>query len=169
MTKLDDIHLILLSHASQKDEGSLLPAPKTLKVDKPKLESALRHLLEQGLAEEVSGVKVAEGWRQDESGRFGLKLTAAGLALLDKGGADDDGAEDEAPTGEKAPRSGSKRELVLGLLRRPDGATLDELVDATGWLPHTTRAALTGLRKRGHAITNQRRDGISRYSLAEAA
>jgi DNA-binding MarR family transcriptional regulator len=38
------------------------------------------------------------------------------------------------------------------LLQREEGATLGELIDATGWLPHTTRAALTGLRKKGHAI-----------------
>ena len=30
--------------------------------------------------------------------------------------------------------------------------TLAELIAATGWLPHTTRAALTGLRKRGYAV-----------------
>ncbi len=37
---------------------------------------------------------------------------------------------------------------VIALLEGPGGATLAELVAATGWLPHTTRAALTGLRKR---------------------
>src|SRR5208337_2393059 len=36
------------------------------------------------------------------------------------------------------------------------GATIDELIDATGWLPHTTRAALTGLRKRGFALAIDR-------------
>jgi hypothetical protein len=39
------------------------------------------------------------------------------------------------------------------------GATLDELVAATNWLPHTTRAALTGLRRRGHEITCTREAG----------
>ncbi len=38
------------------------------------------------------------------------------------------------------------------------GATLAELVAATGWLPHTTRAALTGLRKRGYAVGIDRAD-----------
>ena len=46
-----------------------------------------------------------------------------------------------------SPRGGTKIAQVIELLRRRDGATLAELV-ATGWLPHTTRAALTGLRKR---------------------
>ncbi len=41
---------------------------------------------------------------------------------------------------------------MVALLQRGDGAALAELVSATGWLPHTTRAALTGLRKRGYAV-----------------
>jgi hypothetical protein len=48
--------------------------------------------------------------------------------------------------------------LAVGLIRRDHGATLAELVAATGWLPHTTRAALTGLRKRGYAVTIDRSD-----------
>ncbi|HCJ20892.1 MAG TPA: hypothetical protein DHV64_05050 [Erythrobacter sp.] len=38
---------------------------------------------------------------------------------------------------------------VIALLKRKDGATLDEIIEATGWLPHTSRAALTGLKKKG--------------------
>ena len=44
------------------------------------------------------------------------------------------------------------------MLQRGDGATLTELVAATGWLSHTTRAALTGLRKRGYSIVIDRTD-----------
>jgi hypothetical protein len=57
-----------------------------------------------------------------------------------------------------APRDGTKIAKVLGLLRRNDGATLAEMIAATGWLPHTTRAALTGLRKRGYAMEIDRSD-----------
>ena len=53
---------------------------------------------------------------------------------------------------ERAPRPGSKQALLVAILSKPKGATLGQLVEATGWLPHTTRAALTGLRKRGFAI-----------------
>ena len=49
---------------------------------------------------------------------------------------------------------------VIELLQRGDGATLAELVAATGWLPHTTRAALTGLRKRGYAVGIDRADKV---------
>ncbi len=47
---------------------------------------------------------------------------------------------------------------MIALLERPEGATLAELVASTGWLPHTTRAALTGLRKRGYAVGIDRAD-----------
>jgi hypothetical protein len=52
----------------------------------------------------------------------------------------------------QGPRPGSKQALVISLLSRAKGATLDDVVAATGWLPHTTRAALTGLRKKGHEL-----------------
>jgi DNA-binding MarR family transcriptional regulator len=65
-----------------------------------------------------------------------------------------------------APRDGSKQALVIALLRRGEGASLGELAAATGWLPHTTRAALTGLRKKGHALTREKReDGTSIYRI----
>jgi hypothetical protein len=44
------------------------------------------------------------------------------------------------------------------LLTRDGGATLAEIVAATDWLPHTTRAALTGPRKRGYQVTLDRSD-----------
>ena len=54
------------------------------------------------------------------------------------------------------------------MLRRAEGAKLNELVAATGWLPHTTRAALTGLRKKGHSIEKATRDGATAYMIAAA-
>jgi hypothetical protein len=60
----------------------------------------------------------------------------------------------------------SKIGMVADLLRRKGGATLAELVAATGWLPHTTRAALTGLRKKGHGIERGIRNGVTTYSIA---
>jgi len=57
-----------------------------------------------------------------------------------------------------SPRGGTKIAQVIELLQRREGATLAELVAATGWLPHTTRAALTGLRMRGYAVGIDRAD-----------
>ena len=49
-------------------------------------------------------------------------------------------------------REPTKQALIIGLLQREAGATLDDLVAATHWLPHTTRAALTRLRQAGHVL-----------------
>ena len=71
------------------------------------------------------------------------------------------------PPAPPAPRS-NKTTTVVALLTRPDGATLAELIAATGWLPHTTRAALTGLRKRGHEIERFNRDDATCYRIVGA-
>ncbi len=60
----------------------------------------------------------------------------------------------------------TKQTLLLTLLRQDGGVSLAALAQATGWLPHTTRAALTGLRKKGHAIVRGKVDGLTRYTLA---
>lgn len=67
----------------------------------------------------------------------------------------------------KAPRE-SKISKVLDLLRCEQGATLAELIEATGWLPHTMRAALTGLRKKNHTIEKTQRDEVTCYRIAAA-
>lgn len=56
----------------------------------------------------------------------------------------------------------TKSQMVLDLLQRPEGCSLDDLVAATGWQPHTTRAALTGMRKKGHQLTSWKPESGSR-------
>jgi hypothetical protein len=53
----------------------------------------------------------------------------------------------------------TKASQVQAMLQRGDGVTLGDIVAATGWLPHTARAALTGLCKKGHAVTSEARWG----------
>lgn len=61
---------------------------------------------------------------------------------------------------------GAKQAAILDLLGRGEGATVDELVAATGWLPHTTRAALSRLRSAGTALDKSRReDGRTSYRI----
>jgi hypothetical protein len=63
----------------------------------------------------------------------------------------------------------TKQALVLGLLQRNEGASVAELVGATGWLPHTTRAALTRLRQGGHELKKDKREtGETAYRIAPA-
>jgi hypothetical protein len=60
----------------------------------------------------------------------------------------------------------SKLDTILTLLRRENGASLAELVKATGWQPHSVRGALAGsLKRKGHAVVSEKRDGERRYLL----
>ena len=70
-------------------------------------------------------------------------------------------------SGTSAPTS--KIEQVLALLHRDQGATLTDITGLTGWLPHTARAALTGLRKKGHAIIRDKRGAETCYRIAGQA
>lgn len=62
-----------------------------------------------------------------------------------------------------------KIDQVVSLLRREGGATLLEMVAATGWQTHSTRAALTGLRKKGHVLAKDKRGDVTCYSIGTAA
>ena len=57
----------------------------------------------------------------------------------------------------------SKREQLAAMLLRDEGATLNQMIGAMGWLPHTTRSALTGLRKTGYVIDSDKVDGVRTY------
>ena len=66
------------------------------------------------------------------------------------------------------PKPKSKAALLLNLLARPEGASLAQMVAATDWLPHTTRAALTGLKKKGETVTSTKAAGVRTYRLVTA-
>jgi hypothetical protein len=91
-----------------------------------------------------------------------LFLRAQGVAIESKP------SNAASTTTARAPRSGSKLGDVLARLSAEAGATIGELMIATGWLEHTTRAALTGLRRRGYtlSLTRRERDGASVYRIS---
>jgi hypothetical protein len=106
-------------------------------------------------------------WREEAAGKsISLVITRAGRAAI---GAIADRVRSEIKNEKqtakaagsanhvKVPRAGTKQALVVDMLSKEQGATIDSLAKATGWLPHTTRAALTGLRKKGF--------GVERFSI----
>lgn len=163
MRKLNDTQLILLSTAMQRDNGSLYPLPDTITGDPKRKANAIDTLLKRGLAQERETNDRPAIHRTDGDIGLGVFLTDAGRAAIDAG--EGGAVEPPAPAAAPAPRV-TKSALVLDLLRRVDGATLPELIDATGWLPHTTRAALTGLRKKGHGIERGKRGADTCYKCA---
>ncbi len=77
----------------------------------------------------------------------------------------------DSPAAELAVRRAPKRSAIVALMQRPGGASIADLIGATGWLPHTTRAALTGLRKKGITIARSpaEQGGGSVYRIDAAA
>lgn len=68
----------------------------------------------------------------------------------------------------KAPTT--KAALVCKLLARPRGATVPEIMTATGWQNHSVRAFFTGLRKKGHRLAREERtSGDLAYRLVQDA
>jgi len=159
MIRLNDLQLVLLSAAAQRDDGSLLPPPEHLADQSARIRRAIPPLIKQELVEEISTDDPAKSWREEDEDRFALVITNAGRARI---GVEEGDAKPSSPASE--PKT-SKIDEVLSLLRRTEGASLNELTAATGWLPHTTRAALTGLRKKGHAIDRRTVEEVSRYFL----
>jgi hypothetical protein len=81
-----------------------------------------------------------------------------------------EGAPKKTPSSQEATaREGSKKAQIIELLRRPEGATLQALCEATGWQAHSVRGFLSTLNKKAeHNITRLKRDdGTGVYFLTE--
>lgn len=168
MPKLNDIQTILLSTAARREDGSLHSLPDTLTAG-DRVAKAITALMKAGFAEERETTDAVVTYRQDGDIQYGVFATAVGLAAIGVVAEADDAAAPPTPVPPPVAVATTKRDTVLALLARSEGATMAELIAATEWLPHTTRAALTGLRKKGHHITRGKRDGETCYSIASAA
>jgi Protein of unknown function (DUF3489) len=189
-TKLTDAQRTFLSLAARREDcAGALPEGMSDKAAN-KVTAAL---IEKGLVREVTAKADTPIWRHDEKGRpLALITTKLGRAAVasqqDRQPAHAAGnapalssSSDAAPSREappsqseqperSAPRRGTKLAAVIALLSRGEGARIEELTSATEWLPHTTRAALTGLRKRGYTIERMRsEEGGSLYRIVASA
>ena len=180
---LSDTALILLGRAADSEDQMLLPIPKSVRARGKALERVLQSLLNQGFVEEVPVGLADEAWRSGDDGRFGLRITPAGLKAIGvpalASGLEGEPAGTAAvttatpePKPAAGPRPSSKQAQLIALLMQPNGKSIDELSQAFGWLPHTTRAVISGLRKSGHVVARAKSDdGQSLYrieALAEA-
>lgn len=180
MAKLTDTQLVVLSKAAARDDGLAVVPAKMNKAAASKVGSSLAA---RKLMRELKAKPGMPVWREDEDGRaISLMITRAGRDAIGIEDAADASVEATPPTKKQKkptdaarasaakekigsaaswPRDGSKQALVISMLSAKSGATIDALIDATDWLPHTTRAALTGLRKRGFAVERSREDGAA--------
>ena len=72
----------------------------------------------------------------------------------------------------KAPklRNGTKQALMIEMLRRPEGATVEQIAEATAWRNHSVRGAMAGglKKKLGLTITSEKTEGAARiYRIAD--
>jgi hypothetical protein len=186
--KLTDNQNALLKNASLREDRCIV-LPSNLKGGAARKVAA--KLIAEGFAKEIKTRAGAPIWRRDVENdpAYSLKLSAAGAkaiatdeerrgrpcgpeAPLSESLPDSmdssEIAQHAAEEGKAAPREGSKLASVMVLLRRPEGATIGVLTKATGWLPHTTRAAITGVRKRGYSVVLDRSvEGASVYRLSD--
>jgi len=68
------------------------------------------------------------------------------------------------PQPKPATREGTKQAVLINLLKRPEGATLPQMTEATGWQVHTVRGAMAGALKKklGLEITSEKQIGTDR-------
>lgn len=167
MAKLTDAQLIVLSKAAARDDGAAIVPPKMNKAAAAKVGSSL---VARKLMRQIKSKPDMPVWREDDKSRaLSLIITRAGRDAIGVDEAHDvnwpaakEDDHDPTPADRRetsaALRAGSKQALIVEMLSKEEGVTIDALIEATGWLPHTTRAALTGLRKRGYAVKRITRD-----------
>lgn len=194
MTKLSDTQAIVLSAAARRDGHIVLPLPDSLRGGAAK--NVVAALLKRGLIAETAtdsqtkaDAALKRVWRNDEDGRaILLHVTNAGLAAIgiepdtassaptsadaEPGTEAADAAATDPNSAPKArtPRTGTKQAKLIEMLRAEGGATIDEIVVALGWRPHTVRGALAGALKKklGIAITSEKVEGRGRaYMIAD--
>ena len=195
MIKLNPTQLSILAAADGREDGGLSRPTNLRSAAAGKVATKL---IEEKLVRELRTKGDLPVWREDEAGRtYSLTILKAGRTLVrastQRGGEAPPARIEEVVWSASAPaatgatnsisqhgsvapglgRQGSKRALIISMLQQPNGASMVDLIAATGWLPHTTRAALTGLRKAGLAVERHRDAGMQgsvyRLVTAEAA
>ncbi len=160
MTKLTDTQAIILSAASQRDGHIALPLPDSLRGGAAA--KVVGAMLAKGFLEEVDADmrKGEPVWRETGDGHgVTLVATEVGLAAI---GIETDIAEakpiEDAAPKPRAPREGTKQATLIAMLRAPDGATIAEIMAATGWQSHTVRGAMSGALKKnlGLDVTSEK-------------
>ena len=183
MTKLSDTQLVILSAASQREDGAVLPL--TIDLKGGALQKVLTSLERKGL---IARTDTPRGDDPPPLHITRAGLEAIGIAPEDHAEAPDTGAgeapfvevpgapqggpqaqeltpADQAAEGPKpaptaapatkmrGPRENTKQARMIELLKRPEGATVEQIAEATGWQHHTVRGAISGALKKKLGLT----------------
>jgi len=192
MTKLSDTQAVILSAASQRDDGAVLPLPETLKIKGGAVDRVLGSLKARGLIDHQGAPRgddppplritraglQAIGVETEDEASGGATPADTGATSADAGAQATDAAAPAieadraaapAKTGKRTkrkakvtkvasadkpkPRTGTKQAQMIELLKRPEGATVEQIAAATGWQHHTIRGAISGALKKKLGLT----------------
>ena len=189
MPKLTDTQTIILSRAATRPGNLAMPLPEGLHGAATKM--AVNRMITNGWLEEVdANLRRGEPlWRETGDGHgTTLIATEAGLEAIGiepvaassvanahkaKPQADAEAALKTKATDAPKPisiRAGTKQAQIIALLQRPEGASIAEIVDATGWLAHSARGMISGglKKKLGLPITSEKVAGRGTVYKLEA-
>ena len=156
MPKLTDTQILILSRAANRSNNLALPLPDGLHGAAAKM--SVSNMIARGWLEEVdTDMRKGEPlWRETSDGH-GTTLVVTDAGMLAVGiepvvvktmAAVRQHAVEASTAKPPTPRSGTKQAEVIALLERPEGASIAEIVEMTGWLPHTTRGVISGALKK---------------------
>jgi hypothetical protein len=171
MTKLSDSQLVVLSAACQRPDRSVYPL--TAKLPGGAASKVLGSLLNKGLIKEVQAKREDTAWREDKKrGRLTLRASPAAFEALGieraepEADAETAEATTEASTESRKPRksskakqkpratrANSKQSQLIEMLKRRDGASIEEIVAKFEWQAHTVRGAIAGALKKKLGLT----------------
>ena len=168
MTKLTETQTIVLSAGAQRPDNIALPLPKGLAGAAAKM--AVTRMIGHGWLQEVDA-NLHRGeplWRETGDGHgTTLVVTEAGLLAIGiepvvveaMAAIREDPANPPVPK-QPTQRAGTKQAMLIAMLKRPEGASIAEIVAATGWLGHTSRGVISGVLKKrlGLAVTSTKEE-----------
>jgi hypothetical protein len=160
-TTLTATQRAILAHAHQHTDGKIEWFPENIK-------GGARQKVLDGLFNRALITKSASNWLVAAEGYDALGVPRKGAVKPPAPESNDSSAapSTDASANPKTPRAreNSKQAQMIEMLKRPDGATLNQLVEATGWQSHTVRGAMAGSlkKKQGLTITSEKITGQER-------
>ncbi len=144
MTKFTDTEQVILTAVARNNGAVPTRERSGSKVDPRAYGAAIASLIRKGI------LKPRGPAREGDYAKDGQKLVLAKI--------DNDIETHAAATKERKTRKETKQALLIELLERSKGATIDEIVTATGWQSHTARGAMAGALKKklGLTITSEK-------------
>lgn len=169
---LSDTQTIILAAACARDDRLVFPV--TARIKGGAVGNVCKSLLRRALIEEVAATDYNTVWRHNEElGPVTLRATENAFQVLGITDAPDsvgiEPAAAPAVHGSPAPAT-TKQEIVIGLLLRPEGASVAEIAERSGWMAHSIRGLMSGtLRKKlGLAISSTKDEARGRvYKIEE--